>query len=252
VEILRIQNKAPEVIVRLRPNAPANPSLVKLDDGVPAAVFKKGDSLTPIITSRDYYIQNATPIALIQELSVRTEIAPKKILDLCASPGGKLLAAHDYFPSAVLFANDVSPDKVHRLAENLKKYEVDAHLTCGLGEDYPGSEKFDLIILDVPCSNSGVLNKRPEARWRLAPESLSDLKDKQLALMRHAASLCATNGAIWYLTCSILKEENDLIAEQAAKEYGLHLVYSKTILPNDKGYDGGFAALLKTEPQARL
>jgi 16S rRNA (cytosine967-C5)-methyltransferase len=102
-----------------------------------------------------------------------------------------------------------------------------------------------VIILDVPCSNSGVFNKRPEARWRLTAESLQELKEIQMKLLGHAAELLASGGVVWYLTCSILRDENEGLLSKACEQFGLVVEYSQTVLPNEDGWDGGFGALLR-------
>jgi 16S rRNA (cytosine967-C5)-methyltransferase len=194
---------------------------------------------------QNLYIQNITPALLCMRLSEKMTEVPCRILDLCASPGGKLLMAHDLFPQAELYANDVSEDKMRKVRENLKKYDVTAHLTIGIGEKYPTSQRFDLIILDVPCSNTGVLNKRPEARFRLNREYLDPLKAAQLRLLKHARELISEKGFIWYMTCSILPEENEQIVDCACELYGLKMISCCLQLPNREGYDGGYAALLQ-------
>lgn len=248
-EILEIGNTAPKTMARVRPGVDVDIEAFKFlqlqqNTGIPIAIIDKTASLAALGQLPEIYIQNATPVALVASLAERTE-APAHILDLCASPGGKLLAAHDLYPSAKLYANDVSQEKLLRLSQNLRKYGVQADLTCGPGEAYQSHERFDLIILDVPCSNSGVLNKRPEARWRLQPGVFKELTQTQLNLIRHAKTLLTTNGAIWYLTCSLLKDENENLIKRACQQNGLHSTYSHTILPNRDGWDGGFAALLK-------
>lgn len=185
-----------------------------------------------------------TPVALVADLASKSSY-PQRVLDICASPGGKLLAAHDHFPKAKLFANDISPEKILRLTQNLTKYGVTAQVRCGQGEDYPISEPFDVVILDVPCSNSGVLNKRPEARWRLTAEALQALKTQQLGLLEHALTLIGKQGVIWYLTCSILKAENEQLMAAFCQKHAMKMAYARTILPNAEGWDGGFACLLQ-------
>lgn len=194
------------------------------------------------LSSGGYYIQNRTPAYLMQELA-QTTPQPKKILDLCASPGGKLLAAHDLYPKAALFANDLSEEKLQRLKENLKSFGVQAQLSFGPGEAYTEEKNFDLIILDVPCSNSGVLNKRPEARWRLDEKTLQQLEGLQEALLHHAVKLLAPGGKIWYLTCSILNQENLRTIEKLESLFQ-NIEYQKTILPTADGQDGGFGCSL--------
>lgn len=248
--ILSAGNSPSKTMVRVRPGTDISTEAFKflspaVDSGVPVSVVSKTASLSAISAMPEVYIQNATPVALVAELGQRTK-RPGSILDLCASPGGKLLAAHDMFPGVPLYANDISEEKIARLSENLKKYSVEAHLSIGPGEDYSVEGRvFDLIILDVPCSNSGVLNKRPEARWRLSREAVGQLAVKQRALLGRAVELLAEGGVIWYLTCSILREENDDRVREAAEAHGLTIEYAKTILPNEEGWDGGFAALLR-------
>ena len=82
--------------------------------------------------SSEYYIQNETPLRLIEALRSGK---PKTILDLCASPG-KLICLHDFYPEAALFANDVSDKKIDRVKENLEKYGIEAALSVGPGEEY--------------------------------------------------------------------------------------------------------------------
>lgn len=246
-KILEIENQPSSTMFKIRQ---ANKNSTEMLGGVylkdapcPFAVLKDFKLLSEIASSPNYYIQNVTPAVLIQNLSQHVQ-APKKILDLCSSPGGKLLAVHDAFPDAELTANDVSQEKLKVLEENCAKYGIKASLNCGLGEEFFDKEKFDIIILDVPCSNSGVLNKRVEARWRLSSLSIQDLDRIQMNLLRNACKLLSANGQIWYLTCSILKQENEHIIERAAKELGLSIISQQTILPNQEGWDGGFAAAL--------
>jgi 16S rRNA (cytosine967-C5)-methyltransferase len=196
--------------------------------------------------SSDWYIQNIAPAALMSYLAEQDKnFSPGTILDLCAAPGGKFLLAHDLYTQAELFANDVSSEKLARLQENCQKYGLAALLSCCRGEEYPKDKQFDLIILDVPCSNSGVLHKRPEARWRLSQETLAEHIAMQKQLIANALDLLNPAGQIWYLTCSILPAENELLTDALCQELSLKKIAEKTILPNSSGYDGGYGCLLK-------
>lgn len=220
-EIFEIGNLSPVVMARNR----SDQTMVKVE------------AIEEYAHSPNYYIQNETPWRLIQFLG--QGITPRRILDLCASPGGKLIALHDLYPSAALFANDVSEGKIARLRENLDKYGIDAALSCGLGEDYQTEQKFDLVVLDVPCSNSGVLRKRPEARWRLSAAEIGALREQQKKLLEHALTL--STGEVWYMTCSILEEENEGLIE----EYSLNIREMRTFLPTRNGLDGGYGCAIK-------
>lgn len=243
-EILALGNEPSPIMVRLRHSAKNLDALQLLTETpCPMAQLTDLQRLSKIAASSEYYIQNATPAALISQMSSGFTM-PKTILDLCASPGGKLVHLHDCYPQARLFGNDLSEQKLLRLQENCEKYGIPAQLSCGAGEQFRSSEKFDLILLDVPCSNSGVLNKRPEARWRLSQENLDRLKRTQKALVNNAVQLLAPLGQIWFMTCSILSAENEELIAEVCQELSLRVLASKRILPNRAGWDGGFACSL--------
>ncbi len=202
------------------------------------------DDFSTIANDPSYYIQNYTPAFLIDQMTKNIN-PPKRILDLCAAPGGKLLAAHDLFPFAKLFANELAKERIPKLQENIKKYDLHVDIKEGAGENYQSPDKFDLIILDVPCSNSGVLNKRPEARWRINEQSLSDLNNTQLKLLENSSKLLSEEGSILYMTCSVLKRENEMLIHEACKQYNLKLEKEITILPDSSHHhDGGYGCLL--------
>lgn len=205
--------------------------------------LKKTDSLATFTGDQKYYIQNITPILLMEFLSHQNQ-SFESILDLCASPGGKLLIAHIFYPKAYLFANDISQEKIQLLKNNINKYHVSAQLSIGPAESIVSDQKYDLIIVDAPCSNTGVLHKRPEARWRLDEEHLKQLQTLQSAILKNAMKLLKPKGQIWYMTCSILKEENEDLMGLAQKELGFKMLKCNKILPDQEGKDGGFAACL--------
>lgn len=246
--LMRAGNNPSPTMFRMRPEAPRP----KIDGGIdflagthsPIGVIKDSSLVPEIAKSHHYYIQNVTPSELIFTLAQELP-EPRSILDLCASPGGKLIAAHDYFPNAELFANDVSPDKLKPLSENCEKYGVQATLSSFRGEQYPVDQKFDLVILDVPCSNSGVLNKRPEARWRLSQKTMEHLEEIQLQLVRHALDLIFPEGEVWYMTCSVLKRENNRLIDKICRQFPVEVRKKEAFLPNLDGWDGGFACALK-------
>lgn len=198
---------------------------------------------------QEFYIQNVTPATLIGNLAADIT-PPKTILDLCASPGGKTLAAADLFPQATIHANDLSEKKLERIKENLQRYQRSAHLSCHKGEQFPLDQSFDLLILDVPCSNTGVLGKRPEARWRLEEET-RQLEEIQRTLLRRASRLVKEGGQIWYLTCSILPRENQQQVDWACETLGLERgQIEQLILPQQEGWDGGYGCCLQKKKKS--
>lgn len=214
-KILEIGNLPAKTMARKRPGF----EMIDLDPSEVAAST----------SVKELYIMNKTPAKLISTLASNIP-PPDTILDLCASPGGKLLALHDIFPEAQLFANDVSGQKLSRLQENCEKYEMAVELREGSGESYPEENLFDLVVLDVPCSNTGVFAKHPEARWRQ-----SELELLQKTLLEKAKKLVKPSGHIFYMTCSVLKRE----IPEGSK------IFEIQILPTEQGQDGGYGAILK-------
>lgn len=242
--LLERGNTLPIIMVRMRRKLLSKEDQARLGSSLAPSIkiLKDREWLSHYAKSPDFYIQNATPYLLMEHLR-QGPFQPQTILDLCASPGGKTLIAHDFFPNAKLYANDVSEQKLVKLRQNFEKYNLEVSLSCSKGEDFPLDKKFDLIIIDAPCSNTGVLFKRAEARWRFTEENLKALKEVQIKLLEHAQKLLNPNGQIWYLTCSIVQGEN----EQIVSESGLSIQRQLTIYPDNFGLDGGFACSLSSE-----
>jgi len=238
--ILEAGNAPPHVFFRKR--FPEKPCPFPCQDVTSSCALFQGDSIQDLVNSCEYYIQNVTPVSLLDHM--RSQSKPKRILDLCSAPGGKLLYLFDAYPKAKLFANDVSEKRLETLRANCEKYAILADISNMPGEEFSSKEPFDLILLDVPCSNSGVLSKRAEARWRLDEDNVKELEEKQKRLLKHALSLLAPGGEIWYLTCSILQCENEKIAEFASDTLGMQRRTSHTIFPKITGEDGGFGVVL--------
>lgn len=233
--LLNQLNQPPPTMARIRGTAPLPTGWELYPNPFhKMAIVPKGE-ITP---SPDFIVQNTTPAELLAKALHGWK--GERILDLCAAPGGKSVLLHDLFPNADLWVNEPSPKRVVRLRENLDLYGVKAHLTEFPGELYPEGERFDLVVIDAPCSNSGVLHKRPEARWRLTQEALDSLAALQRALIERAGKLLSPGGRICYLTCSILDCENREVVEGSGRQ----LLFSEQVVPSSDGRDGGFAALL--------
>lgn len=244
--ILKAFETPPPLFIRRRSGCHETCDLTLEEEAsLPSSFFKipKGTSFEGLMQSSHYYIQNPTPYHLVEQLS--QEINPRCILDLCCSPGGKLIALHDLFPSAELTGNDLSDNKVERASQNLARLGIPAKLTIHRGESYPTEKKYDLVILDVPCSNSGVLHKHPEARWRLEEIDHPDLFNLQRHLLAHADQLADRDAEIWYLTCSILPQENEKQVEWFCQAFGWKKRLEIIQLPTPSGWDGGYGCALR-------
>ncbi|MFT7670731.1 MAG: 16S rRNA (cytosine967-C5)-methyltransferase [Planctomycetota bacterium] len=171
-------------------------------------------------------------------------------LDLCAAPGGKtaVLAA----AGAKVTACDLSEAKLDRLTDTLARLKLLENVeTLQLAEDGSGAEgEFDGVLLDVPCSNTGVLARRPEARWRWGPQSRKGLAELQNEILRRGAQLVRPGGKLVYSTCSIEPDENEQrIRSFIEKNPGWALEVDISTFPRPThpagSVDGGFAARLR-------
>lgn len=191
------------------------------------------------------YIQNRTQPKLLVQLANLFQGNPKRILDMCAAPGGKSLILHHLYPDAQLTVNDSAEQKIKRLSENLERFSCPAQILCQKGEEITSSELFDLILIDAPCSNSGVLYKCPEARWKISEELLTGLAETQMKLLANAVRLLKKDGKIWFMTCSILAKENEQQVKKACALFGLKIDGESVLqLPDSEGHEGGFACQL--------
>ena len=171
-----------------------------------------------------------------------------KVLDCCAAPGGKTLMLADLTTDkgAKIIAADRSKQRCTLMNVNFKRAGIRSsvkHLAAQ--ESYFSAESFDLILADVPCSNTGVIRRRPDAPWRFNEKKLQELVSLQKEILASLVPLVKKGGFLLYSTCSIEKEED---TEQIGKFLEEHrefsLVAGKLLFPA-RYHDGAYAALLK-------
>lgn len=176
----------------------------------------------------------------------------QRVLDACAAPGGKtaqIAARLAPWPVGTrLVANEPDPARAETLRDTLRR--------CGfLGRvevsGRPAQELdgvFDRILLDVPCSNTGVFGRRPDARWAWTPRRLARAAALQRAILGACARLLAPGGILVYSTCSVEPEEDGLqVRDFLAANPGFALLDSRLTLPTPT-HDGSFAAALRAAP----
>jgi 16S rRNA (cytosine967-C5)-methyltransferase len=144
------------------------------------------------------------------------------ILDCCAAPGGKTLAIADRNPTAKITALELHPHRARLLQkllrQNSTRLAAQIHVLTADAQHLPITQKFDRVLADVPCSGTGTLARNPEIKWRLTADDLAELPRRQLAILRSALAQVAPGGRLIYSTCSLEKEENETVVEQALAE----------------------------------
>lgn len=169
------------------------------------------------------------------------------VLDACAAPGGK--TTQIAWRGAAVTACEVNPKRRRRLESNLKRLGLDGkvHVASELAPlvTPDGTRLFDKVLVDAPCSNTGVLRRRPDARWNWSREKLSMLVKLQAQILDVAAKLVAPGGRLVYSTCSNEPEENqDQVSAFLARHPDFTLAGSRESIPVETGFDGAFAAAL--------
>lgn len=177
--------------------------------------------------------------------------ADETILDLCAAPGTKTTQLAEFAgDKAKIFATDIDSIRLEKVRENAARLGVSSvKITAYENIEAVAAEigLFDAVLLDVPCSNTGVLAKRPEVRLRIKPKTITELTKLQAELLRTAAKMIKPQGRICYSTCSIQPSENhQLIAGFAKQNQGFECKYQEQILPSVEKFDcdGGYVAVI--------
>ncbi|NLB88253.1 MAG: 16S rRNA (cytosine(967)-C(5))-methyltransferase RsmB, partial [Syntrophomonadaceae bacterium] len=213
-----------------------------------------------------FYIQN---VASMLAVSILDPEPNEVVYDLCSGVGGKATHLAQYMMNqGTIHCYDIYEQKLNLLNRNAKRLGIDiitTHLQDILELDV--KEVADKVLLDVPCSGLGVLNRRADLRWNKEPQHLTELTDLQIKLLVKASELVKNNGYLLYATCTINKAENEEIVNKFIKEFNnFELVGFKdniayfplnkhdqlkaeqgmlTIFPGQYRTDGMFYALLK-------
>jgi 16S rRNA (cytosine967-C5)-methyltransferase len=198
-----------------------------------------------------FTVQDASTMAAIRLL----DPSPGQcVLDACASPGGKtLLIAERMGGQGDLLAVDLYEDRLQPMRDNLLRTGMESVRVADANAAVPaelervaGSMRFDRILVDAPCTNTGVLRRRPDARWRFSDERLGQLRKMQRAILDSVVRFLKPGGRVVYSTCSLEPEENEqLVGEWLAGHRDFSAGASSFLFPPDTQTDGAFAAALE-------
>lgn len=167
-------------------------------------------------------------------------LAPKEgemVLDACSAPGGKTTYLAELMHNkGKIIAWDIYEERLKQVNQNAKRLGIDiiqteVHDATKLKEEYV--EKFDKILLDVPCLGLGVIRRKPDIKWNRQEDDIKEISDIQFNILKTCSKYLKRNGTLVYSTCSMLKEENDAIIEKFIKEENFETVNIEEQIPNE-------------------
>ena len=133
------------------------------------------------------------------------------ILDLCCAPGGKTTHILEVAPKAHVLAVDVDEQRLKRVHENLQRLKLSAEVKQGDGREpqtWAGDRVFDRILLDAPCSATGVIRRHPDIKWLRRDSDIAELAGLQREILEAVWPRLKSKGVLVYATCSVLPDEN--------------------------------------------
>ena len=193
------------------------------------------------------------------------EVGPgQRVLDACAAPGGKTGHVLEISPpDCEVWALDRDATRQMRVGENLARLGLAAHLVTGdatVSTDWWDGRPFDRILLDVPCSATGIVRRHPDIKWLRRATDIPNLAKYQGRLLEAMWPLLAPGGLLLYVTCSVMPTENEgviqnfLAVQTDAQErplavsWGLARAVGRQVLPGQEGMDGFYYACLTKTP----
>ena len=182
-----------------------------------------------------------------------------RVLDACAAPGGKTCAILEQQPDLELIALDADASRAERIQENLTRLKLHAKIQVARAElldDWWDGQPFDRILLDAPCSATGVIRRHPDIKLLRQETDILDLAEIQMTLLRTLWETLNPGGLLIYATCSIFSQENSRIIERFLKQqadarllpieadWGMDTGFGRQLFPEASSHDGFFYARL--------
>lgn len=191
-----------------------------------------------------FYIQDPGTLLAVHELNPQPG---ETVLDLCAAPGGKTTYIAQLMRNeGRVLAVDVSDARLKLIRENCIRLGAACVEAISLSHVALPTSHFDKVLIDAPCSNTGVMRRRVDLRWRIQPDEIQRLKNDQLDLLRRAVPLLKPGGSLIYSTCSLEPEENTEVVKQFLGEHTeFKLERERELVPFADGVDGAFVATLQ-------
>ncbi|OOF40098.1 16S rRNA (cytosine(967)-C(5))-methyltransferase [Rodentibacter rarus] len=276
-DIIHANNQKPPMWLRVnvQKNSLENYRTLLVESGILAETGSHSQALrltSPTPVQKLPYFSEG--VVTVQDLSAQWAailLEPQNgewILDACAAPGGKTTHILELAPQANVIALDVEAHRLKRVEENLARLNQQATVICGdatlpdewLAEIGKSAVQFDRILLDAPCSATGVIRRHPDIKWLRQETDIAQLTALQNNILKALWAKLKPNGILLYATCSVLPEENDeqirtFLSEQSDAEL-LPLPFEEVIsddkravgfqfIPQEMGGDGFYYAKLR-------
>ena len=219
-------------------NEPAETFLARKDGSFVALERGKKVTEVPGFAEGGFIVQDPGTALAVELVDAKPG---DEILDACAAPGGKTIQLA--WRGAKVTACEVNPKRRRKLEENLKRVGVEVEVADALDSSRLQSIAFGKVLVDAPCSNTGVLRRRPDARWNWSVEKLEALVKLQAEILDQVEPLVAPGGTLVYSTCSNEPEENlEQVNAFLVRHPDFKLDVTRESVPFESGHDGAFAA----------
>ena len=204
----------------------------------------------PEFVKGEFSFQNPSAYEVVKLLDLKPGL---KVWDACAAPGGKTALMAEMDSSLEILASDSSASRLEKMQDlmnrlgltNIKTEVIDLAPASATAPQH--SSKFDRILLDVPCSNMGVIARRPESVYRMTPESINEVAELQFKILENASTALAPGGRLVYATCSPDPTETTRVIARFVKAHPEFVKVGEPVLPGlkDSRLDGFFAQALE-------
>ena len=219
-------------------NEPAETFLARKDGSFVALERGKKVTEVPGFAEGGFIVQDPGTALAVELVDAKPG---DEILDACAAPGGKTIQLA--WRGAKVTACEVNPKRRRKLEENLKRVGVEVEVADALDSCRLQSIAFGKVLVDAPCSNTGVLRRRPDARWNWSVEKLEALVKLQAEILDQVEPLVGPGGTLVYSTCSNEPEENlEQVNAFLVRHPDFKLDVTRESVPFESGHDGAFAA----------
>ena len=207
----------------------------------------------PEFVKGQFSFQNPSAFEVVKLLDLKPGL---KVWDACAAPGGKTALMAEMDSSLEILASDSSASRLEKMQDlmnrlgltNIKTEVIDLAPASATSPQHSSlSSKFDRILLDVPCSNMGVIARRPESVYRMTPESINEVVELQFKILENASTALAPGGRLVYATCSPDPTETTRVIARFVKAHPEFVKVGEPVLPGlkDSRLDGFFAQALE-------